>query len=476
MIALLWMSGLAHAASVEVSPGDDIATLTASLGPGDEIVFDDGTYPISTTLYWSGVGTADAPITLRAKDGAAPIIQETGAYLIVDIEDSSYITIDGIAFQGDDAYGVSYGVYIKDSTNITVKNCEIATTSSTLLYLDGTDTDLDISHNQIHDTTSGSGIYAGCSDASCWTESSTFSNNWIHDIASTYSDGFQLSPGGQGNTITDNVIHDVAYRGLRVDSTEYGDPNTVERNVIWNANDVGLDVRGGSRVRNNIVFNITGIGIKTADNDRDTLDDVVISFNTVVNTTGYAADIEDWAGRTGNVFANNALCNPTGYSIAIADSGDTGQSDYGLIENNLVCGLVDVPDVLATSYASGAAYDDYVDPEVWDFYPTHSSHLVDAADPSGTTYVPDDDFNGAARSGDHPDIGAYEWVGEGNPGWAISEDFKDLSIDVSGADAEVGGGCCGGKDSSSGAVFLLPLVGLGWTLRRRLIKGNGFSL
>ena len=57
MMLLLW-STLAFSASVEVSPVDDIVSLVASLSPGSEIVFTDGTYTLAEPLSVTAPGTA----------------------------------------------------------------------------------------------------------------------------------------------------------------------------------------------------------------------------------------------------------------------------------------------------------------------------------------------------------------------------------------------------------------------------------
>lgn len=471
LILALTLPG-ARAAEVEVSPGDDIATLTASLVAGSEIVFNDGVYPIASALTWTGQGTEDAPIVLRAKSGAKPILEiAPDAWVGAYITSASWMTIKGLTFRGAVGWDAdnAYGVEITGSNNVKLQDCEIGELGSTLLYLAGNNTALTITGNHLHDSVVGTGIYVGCSDASCWTADSDISGNWIHGLLGTSAYGIYVAPGGQNNTLRDNVIHDTNYRGLRVDSTEYGDPNIVEGNVLWNVNEVGLDARGTAIIRNNVIFNVDGVGLRSAANDRDTLDEVVISFNTVVNTTNYAVYIEEWDGRTGNVLANNAICNPTGYGLYVEDEGDTGAVELGLFTGNQVCGLVEAPADLEGTYAAAGGYDDFVDPEGWDFYPGTGSHLKDAGDPAGTTWVPETDFNGAPRDGDAPDVGAYEWVGEGNPGWAIQEDFKETGY-TAGPGEEVGGGCCGDEGSKSAGFLLLPLLGFGLSRRRRSIQ------
>ena len=80
--------------------------------------------------------------------------------------------------------------------------------------------------------------------------------------------------------------------------------------------------------------------------------------------------------------------------------------------------------------------------------------------------VPQLDFNRAPRQGNAPDVGATAYVGEGNPGWAIREAFKETGYSA-GAGEEVGGGCCGDKGKSEAGLLLLPMLGLGALRRRR---------
>jgi MYXO-CTERM domain-containing protein len=92
--------------------------------------------------------------------------------------------------------------------------------------------------------------------------------------------------------------------------------------------------------------------------------------------------------------------------------------------------------------------------------------MIDAADPSSATWIPETDFNGAGRDGAAPDAGAYEFEGAGNPGWGLREGFKDVAAYAPRA-AEVQGGCCKDAEESGaeGAAFFLGLAALG--LRRR---------
>ena len=90
MLPISSLSLLAEAASVTVSPGDDLTALTSSLQPGDVVMFEPGIYPLTATVYWSGVGTEDAPITLRARnEGDEVVLQTSGGGYVAEVIDSA---------------------------------------------------------------------------------------------------------------------------------------------------------------------------------------------------------------------------------------------------------------------------------------------------------------------------------------------------------------------------------------------------
>ncbi|MFZ5481784.1 MAG: right-handed parallel beta-helix repeat-containing protein [Myxococcota bacterium] len=449
----------AHAASVTLNPGDDVVTLTASLGAGDEIVFSAGTYTIEGTASWSGVGTADAPIVLRG-DGDV-VIETTAGWAVATIEDAAFIEVRGLTFRAAEGNTGAGGLYVSNSSDVTITDVEIGPTAYWGLRLDGNVTRARIERVHVHDAEGGDGIYAGCGDASCWTQESVFANNWVHDVAGY---GIELGPGGQANEIVDNVVYRVAGWALVTQSTEYGPQNVVERNVAWEFGEGGLYCGGAAVVRNNVLFNGAEYGMML-DADSEGIADMVASHNTIADVDGWGLQVHDWAGHTGMVLANNVIANPTGYALYFDDAGYDADS---LLTNNVVTGLVDNAEGYAgntVAFVPGGGYTDFADAEAWDFYPSSGSALLDAGDPRSEAWVPATDFNGAPRDGDAPDAGAYEWAGGDNPGWALSEGFKDVDA-YAGAEAEVQGGCCAKKDAGAGEAALL-LFGVGQVFRRR---------
>lgn len=467
---LLW-SGAAGAASLELNPGDDVRSLTASLLAGDEIVLNAGVYPIAEPLDWVGIGTADAPIRIRSEGGPA-ILELQAGWTVAHLHDSAFFGIEGITFRVSDALieagaDQPVGLYVQNVTDLTVTGCSFGPVWRTAVDLEGNNDRIAFTENEITGTIDGYGMEIGCRDVSCWTQNSTFSNNWIHDIGGEGSYLLYLADGGQGNTISDNVMYGTAYRGMSVGSTEYGPQNIVEGNAIWSTGEYGLLVRGAAIVRNNIVFDVDGCGIYSAENDRGTLANAVISHNTVYGTGGWAACVRDWVGKEGMVLANNAFYNTLGYGLQFQEGG---LDDMALVTHNVVSGLVEGLELYtadALPVIAGGGERDMLDPEGWNYYPSSGSALINAALPDAAAFVPETDFNGAPRDGDAPDAGAYERSGEGNPGWVLQEGFKEAGY----ADDtyEVGSGCCGkegSKDSGAGAAAFLGLAGA-MRLRRR---------
>jgi hypothetical protein len=477
---VLFSTSSAQAADIELSPGDDLLSKTAVLNAGDRILLGDGVYDIPSDLYWSGQGTEDNPIFIGAKDGSShPVLRFAAGYFLVRIQEAAFIEVFGLTFEGGDNWeeGGYNAISIENSTDIKFTDNEIRFFDGYGIDIGGSSSRLTIANNNIHDI-QGDGIYAGCYDASCFTTESVFANNWIHHIGTylseeeveEYATGIVIAHGGQNNTVRDNVIHDVSNDGIYVGSTEFGDPNLVEANAIWAAFEDGIVIEGSATVRNNLLFDIGDDGIRCYNSDRNTLENVVISFNTVAGAEDYAVELSDWVGRSGMVLANNAIVNPIGLALSYEWSDYDGEEPdpNNVISTNVVTGYVEGWDeeTHPAGVIAGGGFEDFVDATAWNFYPVQSGALVNSADPSGDTYVPEEDFNGAVRQGDVPDVGAYEFGGADNPGWAVQEGFKETGALAAGQ-GDALGGCCGNNGQADQAAIALPLLALfGWRRRK----------
>jgi hypothetical protein len=466
----------AFAASVSVSPGDDLAALTSSLNPTDIVIFQDGTYELENTLVVEAVGEEGEGqgVYLRAQEGATPILKSIGTGTVFELRNSAHVSIEGLTFVGNDTWEEEggNGVTIRDSTDVTFQNNIIQNVRSTLLRIDGDGANYTIRNNLLEFSSDGSGIYVGCFDGACWLQESVIEQNLIRELISENDRfGIILENGCQDNRIQDNVIYNVTGHGIRVEDTQLGDPNWVERNALWNGENDALQIDGASRVRNNLVFEWGGYGIRSRPQEGD-LEDVVISYNTIALTDDWAVRLEDWPNRQGMVFSSNVIANITGRGLDYDNElGEDELDETTYFTNNVVSGFVDGidPALYPGWFTPGAGTADFEDVVSWDFYPVGQSDLVGNADPDGNAWVPEVDFNGVPRNGAAPTIGAYEWEsGGGNPGWIPQEGFKDLDVASNNNTTQVGGGCCGNNntdDPSQAALLLVPLLAFG--LRRR---------
>ena len=484
MTPLLWLWSLclpASAATLEVGPSDDLGGLLASLSPGDEVVLENGVYPVTATLTLSLTGTADEPVVLRARNPGQAVLEaspnEDGAYpgTLLRVDTSSHVTLDGLVVQGDDTWTQIedpryYGIIIHESVDVTVKRVEVHQTNRSAVYLSGNNTRVSFDQLHVHDVSSGAGIYAGCSDASCFTTELAITRSLVHDISGEGASAIVLTHGTQGALVSDTVIFGAARFGIYTGSTELGAPNTFARNAIWSVIEAGLFIEGDVAVHNNLIFNVDGDGLRTRDPDRGSWSNLAISYNTIADTTGWAARLQDWQAADGErVLSSNALCNPVGYGVVMElEQVDTALPDTpGHVTQNVVCGLVEGLSDFRGEIIPGGGFNDFTDAPAWDYYPVSGAVVLDVGDASAAGRPQQTDFNGVPRTSS-PDVGAYEWDGDGNPGWQVQEGFKTYDL-AQGEPPEVLGGCCKDKKNadSGAALVVLPLLGMGAALRRR---------
>ena len=89
-------SSLAAAEVFEAGPSDDVESMINSLGPGDELVLDGGTYTLTERFSFAIAGTESAPIVIRAADGETPHFHRPNANQnIIDIDDAEHVVIRG---------------------------------------------------------------------------------------------------------------------------------------------------------------------------------------------------------------------------------------------------------------------------------------------------------------------------------------------------------------------------------------------
>jgi hypothetical protein len=424
--------GAARAKMVIVGPGDDVEAALNALQPGDELGLRGGTYTLTDAWHLTMVGTAQAPIRVRAYEADRPHLHRPATdQNIIDFDRAAYVEIDDLEFSGGSA-----GLRFIDANFVTIRDCEIHDTADVALSANsGTDYQgLQILHNHIHNTGgTGEGMYIGCNDNGCRVHDSVFAWNWIHDTKGpnvSQGDGIEIKEGSYANVVSDNVIHDTGYPCIITYSTVgNGGPNIIERNLLWNCGDHGIQSAADAIIRNNIILGAAANGIANQPHQSGTPSNLQILHNTILAPQN---DAIASTGITGSVvIANNAVYARQGNAVRVA--GDlTAVTVAGNVGVGTLSGATGglAPGDLAQDFAA-ASFSGVLPNDV---FPKMGSHLVGAGDPRFR--VPDD-FNGNMRAST-PDVGAYE--ASGNPGGPLVDGFKPTVQAPDGGAPSDGGG------------------------------------
>ena len=418
-LAAIASCGSVFATTTEIGPTDDFRSAMQNLHAGDTLLLDSGTYNLTSYFELDLFGSSSLPIVIEATPGQRPNINFVGtSQNIININNSTFLTLDGIEFTGG-----SRGLRFDGGSDITVQNCTVHGTDANAIAAndDGEDyARFRFIHNEIYDTgDTGEGFYLGCNADACRIHDSLVANNYIHDLNSariSQGDGIEIKKGSYANIVRDNVIHDTNYPGITMyDVNGNGAPNLIEGNIIWNSNDAGIQITADAIVHNNIVLSSANNAFFSNNIDGGSAANLTIVNNTflALNTDGIRLN-----GVSGSVtIANNAIYAPNHYAIradgTTADVVVIANAGQGAL-NGVSGAFVNTGNMANDFYAaslSGAPPQDLV---------PKGSLLVGAAN---TTYLPTDDFDGYARAG-HADIGAYRTHSSGTPGWTIAAAFK----------------------------------------------------
>ncbi|MFT5354005.1 MAG: MYXO-CTERM domain-containing protein [Polyangiales bacterium] len=430
------------AETFDANPGDDIESMMGTLNPGDELVLRGGMYVTTERFSVNIAGTEEEPIVIRAAEGERPHINRPNASENLIDWSVEWVVIRGIEFSGGSA-----GLRFESGRDVTIEDCEIHDTADVALRMNDGGVRYErmtIRRNHIHDTNgTGEGMYLGCNSNGCQLANSLIEGNWVHHTNNpetiTQGDGIEIKEGSFGNVIRDNVIHDTNYPCILTYSTAgNGAPNIIERNVMWNCGDHGIQSSADSIIRNNIVLSAVNSGIAAQPHQSGAPANMTIVNNTIVNPGGDAISIR---GATGSVIvANNAVFAESGRAVFV--NGDmsmvTRDSNFGIGDGSMSASLSDFVD---GSFAGMPPMDLFL---------SEGGGLVGVGN---SEYAPADDFNGTVRSG-ATDIGAYAFAAGGNPGWMLGEGFKGATSAPPAGDAgpgsDAGPSFDGGTDSDGG--------------------------
>ncbi len=423
---------LARAEVRMAGPSDDIESIIGTLRPGDELILQDGTYILTERFSFEISGTEEAPIVIRAADGASPHFHRPNATQNIWDFRAEYTVIRGIEFSGGSA-----GLRVQGARYLTIEGCSIHGTADVALRMNDTNETYEhvrILRNHIYDTDgTGEGMYLGCNRNRCRLAYGLVEGNWVHDTnkdSIEQGDGIELKEGSFGTVIRDNVIHDTNYPCILTYGTVgNGPPNVIERNVLWSCGDHAIQSAADAIIRNNIVLSAAGNGIAMQPHQSASPSNLEVLHNTILQATGDAISLRNPAGSV--LVANNALYALSGLALRIRGGN---RADVIVTGNVGVGGLQGVAEGLSPGdIASDFVSAHWMGSPPIDVFPTPDGALATAGDPE---HVVADDFNGIPRGG-IADVGAYAFAATGNPGWTLEPGFKEISPAPPGTDGGV---------------------------------------
>ncbi len=462
VVSLLALPLSASAAVYNLSPSDDWFSVIGCDGcaaadllqPGDEVILQSGIYSDPRRINLFHRGTAANPIVIRAAEGANPIFERPfdptqSTNHVLNLEGAQHLTLRGLEVRGG-AWGIRAGSTLRDpnpsfvpnslpdagplaaamAKYITLENNYVHDTGANAITanMDGDDYEgFVIRNNEISNTgIFGEGLYLGCNNNACQFHDGLIEGNYIHHLNGPLvdqGDGIEIKYGSYANTVRHNVIHDTRYPGILAYGTAgNGDRNLFEGNVVWGSETQTMQIASDAIIRNNLLFSSEGQTLLIQNHQGATPGNLDILNNTLIST--YAATVYVASSVTAPILiANNAIYSESGWSLGLTDldgitlSGNVGT---GYMSHALAIAAIDPTGNFQLDFEGL----DWTGPGR-DAFPASGSALVGAAD---AAYLPEVDFNGTPRSGSL-DVGAYRFDASGNPGWTVSEGFKQLPAD-----------------------------------------------
>ncbi|NNM30402.1 MAG: right-handed parallel beta-helix repeat-containing protein, partial [Akkermansiaceae bacterium] len=353
LMALVAAAAMAAAGGREIrlTPADDWFGVLhgGGLQPGDRVILGAGTYTDARRLEMNHRGTAEEPIVIRAAEGARVVMKRPDARQnTINMAGCRHLVLDGLEITGGSA-----GIRIAKQGDHMAKHLvfrnlhihHIGGVAITANHPGNVYERLVFRRNHIHHTGgAGEGFYLGVNNAADGSTpgyicNSVVEGNYIHDLNGEgvrQGDGIEIKDGSYGNIIRDNVIHDTNYPGIIVYGTDGKERNVIERNVIWNTGDHGIQAAADAVIRNNIVFDCKGAGIYARTHQSAVVGNLRIVHNTVVTPGKMAVrvlrpDDGKFSGRI--VIANNALYGRTAMELIPAAPVDVaGNAGEGMLE------------------------------------------------------------------------------------------------------------------------------------------------
>jgi len=397
------MSFTYNGGQTSLQNGAALAAAILALQPGQRLEIGNGTYSINLWFDIVLQGTAAAPIWIVAAAGATPALtRPDAAQNVINIGSGGptrYLCLRGLTITGG-----SDLLRLYDCANVWIDGCALHDGSGVGIAANSADTDrLHITRNTIYRPNGGTAatgecMYLGANNSLHRMTHSVVALNHCYDTSgASQGDGIEVKQGSHTNWIAENHVHDTNYPCLLVYGTDGLGINLVERNDLHGSADNTLQVQGEAVVRNNMIMaGATGFA---SFNHQGQPVNLTFVHNTIVNT-GRAANLADWDGQAGMVFANNAVYSKTAESIRI----NGGASGVTLAGNVVLGGVIGA----SGGTVNGTGLADFT-AVAWDAssrnaLPSAGGPLIGAG---AAAHAVEEDYTGAART--LPvDAGAYE--------------------------------------------------------------------
>jgi parallel beta-helix repeat protein len=362
--------------------------------PGDLILFADGSYNSFTVD--SKIGTANAPITLKAQANAANI--SAGSRDTIFITDSAYVIVDGLRALN----AVRAGIRVSASQHVTVRNGVFGNNGTWGIFTDFTD-DLTLENNDCYGSIDQHGIYVSNS-----SQRPIIRGNRVHD---NHDGGIQINAdvtmGGEG--ITHGAL--------------------IENNIVYNngtggGGSINLDGVQDSIVRNNLLYGNHNTGIVDYMYNGAAGPKNMQFYNNTVVQAADGRDVFALGSSAGgrNIVRNNIFYHPNANRAGIVLDSNADvlnyDGDYNVFDRVSANGLTlsisafkaTGQDAHSLSALPSALFTDSVGN---DFTLKNTSPALDAG--TNLVQVPTDILGAVRPSGASTDIGAYERSGGATP-------------------------------------------------------------
>ncbi len=428
-----------NAETYVVNSAQEIESRITQLQGGDSLLIENGEYDIGAIWLSNINGSEQNWIVIKGINGIPKIIGSKYEN-VINIDGCSYMKFEQLEITIDGQFDGIDGVTFRSSSHhIEFIKCRIINVTNV-----GINSQVrEIHHIAVRDCEiaycSTVGIYLGYNDPLRVARDCIIENSYIHhcptDLTQETGYGMQIKGGSYRNIVRDNVLHDVGgttRAGIAVYYTnlEGGwsveDNNLVQGNIVWNATAEGIYAAAGATIENNLVYNARW-GLEIYPYNGSVTENIILRNNTVYNCRDEGIYISGWQNTGDDCVVVNNLSIMENLSIPALISNNTGNS---IIANNYYYGS-------KSGFNEGANACTPADQEFavagagigipgLDLYPKTGSSIINAG--TAAYGVPDFDFNHKSRIvSDAIDIGAYEYSTENNPGWQLSEDFKEFS-------------------------------------------------